>query len=841
MRELTDAGRPDINAGSWFEHAARDVRYALRMLRRTPGFTAVAVLSLALGIGANAAIFTILNAVFLNPLPVQDASHLAQIFTRDTRTIDSSTNFTLTGISLPNYEDFRDQNSVFANLAAFTFANVNWSGKAEPEQMPALVVTANYFDVLGVKAFRGRTFLPEEDKKPGANAVAVLSHSLWTRRFGADPNLIGQNITLNAQPYTVIGVAPPNFKGTFSLGGPDLVWVPISMRDQLFSGIWKQYSMDRRFRWLNVFGRLKPGMSLRQAEAAMKTIAAALEKQFPRENQGRTVALTLLSDAALGINQRRQFTLAGGVLMSVVGLVLLIACVNLANLLLARASRREKEMGIRVALGARRTRLVRQLLTESIVLALAGGAAGLLLAFWFRSVLWSYRPPFLLADAIDLSLDARVLAFTGGVSVLTGLLFGIVPAIQASDPDLNEILKVGGRGGTLAISRNPLRSSLVITEVALALVALAGAGLFLRSMANAQSIDPGFEPKKLFVFGFDLASQRYEPERGHQFFRDAIERAKAVSGVQAAAVASNAPLGGAIWRTTFHEGEQDNPNYRGTIMQYTSVTPGYFETMRIPLRRGRDFNDFDREDTTLVAIVTEAMAKHFWPGADPIGKRFSYYGSSKLLEVVGVVGDSMIQQIGEDPQPAVYLSMRQNYEPASTLLVRTIGDPETVLGTVRTRIQQLDRNLALTNVQTIGKILDQGLWAPRMGAALLGVFGLLALVLASVGIYGVMAYSVSQRTNEIGIRMALGAQRRGILGLVMQHGLVLTLTGVIGGLVCALALARLLGSLLFGVSSSDPATFAGVSLLLVAVALVACYVPARRAMRVDPIIALRYE
>ncbi len=841
MGETIEEARRVTSGVNWFENAMGDVRYALRMLRKTPGFTAVAVVSLALGIGANAAIFTILNAVFLNPLPVQDSSRLAGVFTRDTRTIETTANIALTGISLPNYEDYRDQNTVFSGLAAFSFANLNWSSKAEPEQLPGLMVTANYFDVLGVKAFRGRTFLPDEDKKPGANAVAVLSYSLWTRRFGADPGLIGQTITLNAQPYTVIGVAPPNFKGTFSIGGADLVWIPLSMRDQVLSGMWKQYSMDRRFRWLDVFGRLKPGVSLLQAEAAMKTIAAALEKRYPRENQGRTAALTLLSDAALGINQRRQFTLAGGVLMSVVGLVLLIACVNLANLLLARATRREKEMGVRVALGAGRARLVRQLLTESIVLSLAGGAAGLLLAFWFRSLLWSFRPPFLLANAIDLTLDARVLAFTGGISLLTGLLFGVVPAIKASDPDLNEILKVRGRGGSVALTRNPLRSSLVIAEVALAILALVGAGLFLRSMANAQRLDTGFESKNLFVLGFDLASQRYEAERGHQFFREAIERAKAVSGVRAASVASNAPLGGSILWTTFKEGQQDNPNYRGTLIQYTTVTPGYFETMRIPLRRGRDFTDFDREDTPIVAIITEAMAKHFWPGEDAIGKRFARYGSPKLLEVVGVVSNSVLLQIGEDPQPAIYLPMRQNYEPAATLIVRTTGDPTTVLSTVRTQIQQLDRNLALTNVQTIGQILDQGLWAPRMGAALLGVFGLLALVLASVGIYGVMAYSVAQRTNEIGIRMALGAQPRSILGLVLQHGLVLTLTGVAAGLISAFALARLLASLLFGVSAHDPITFVGVSALLVAVAVVACYVPARRAMRVDPIIALRYE
>ena len=690
----------------------QDLRYGLRMLAKNPAFTAVAVLTLALGIGANTAIFTIINAVFLNPLPVEQPSRVASVFTRDTRTVQTVAAFTLTPVSLPNYEDFRDQNTVFSGLAAFSFRGLTWSGQAQPEQLNGILATANYFDVLGVKALRGRTFLPDEDK-PGAGAVAVLSYSLWTQRFGADPGVMGRTLTLNAQPFTVIGVTPPNFKGTFSLAVPDLIWIPMGMRDQVLSGFVKQEAMNRRFRWVNVVGRLKPGVSLSLAEANLKTIAAALEKQYPKDNQGRTVGLALLSDAALGINQRSQFVQAGGVLMSVVGLVLLIACVNLANLLLAQAAKREKEMTIRAALGANRARLLRQLLSETLALSLLGGAAGLVLAYVGRNLPWSFRPPFLQANSIDLSLDARVLSFTAAISLLTGLLFGLVPAIKGSDPDLNEILKTSGRG-TLGFRHNWLRSSLVVSEIALALVALIGAGLFLRSMRNAQRIDPGFESQRLFTFGFDLGSQRYAPGRGQQFFQDAIERARTVPGAEAAAVASNAPLGGSILLTVYPEGRQQDPNYHGTLIQFNHVSPSYFETMRIPLLRGRAFTDLDRQNTKPVAIITEAMAKRLWPGEDAVSKRFTQFGNLNPFEVVGVVANSVTFQIGEDPQPVVYLPIRQAYSPIATLFVRTRANPETVLATVRSQVQELDRNLALTNVQTIQQILSQGLWASRM-------------------------------------------------------------------------------------------------------------------------------
>src|SRR6266571_1023066 len=819
----------------------QDLRYGIRMLAKNPGFTVVAVLTLALGIGANTAIFTIVNAVLLNPLPVADASRLVQLDTTDKKTTVALGNATRLGISFPNYQDYARQADVFSGLAAFQPTGLTLSGGEKPKLFQGYLVTANYFDVLGVNAMLGRTFRPDEDKHPGGDGVAVLSYGLWSREFGGARDVLGRRLNLNGTSYTVIGVTPPQFKGTLLFASADQIWIPVSMHRQVLAGFIEANFQERRFLDFTAIGRLRAGVSERQAESAVETVASRLEQQYPKENQGRGGTLSPIADASLGINLHDQVARAGEVLMGIVGLVLLIACVNLANLLLAQTARREKELCLRAALGAGSGRLVRQSLTESLLLSLVGGAVGLIIGYWGRSVLWSYRPAFLQQTDLALSLDGRVLAFTFAIAVLTAILFGMVPAWKVSRPNLMDVLNTGGRSGSMAWGRSRFRQALVVSEVALALVTLVGAGLFLRSLRYAQGLDPGFESKKLFVIGVDLGSQHYDQDHGEQYYRDAIERAGSSPGAQSAAVASNFPLGGGLARTIFLEGQDEKSGQRGTLTSLNDVSSGYFQTVGIPLLRGRAFNDLDRKETKRVAIVNHAMAKHFWPGENPLGKRFHFFGETQLLEVVGEVADSWQFGVAEDPQPVAYMPITQDYSPFGVLDVRTAGNPSAVIPSVREQVQSIDRNLAFIAVNTIGELLDQGLWAPRMGAMLLGVFGLLALLLATVGIYGVLSYSVSQRTQEVGIRMALGATSRTVLGLVVGQGMLLVAIGVGIGLAGSWGLARLLASLLFGVNTSDPATFAVVSLVLAVAAFVATYIPARRATKVDPITALRYE
>jgi len=820
----------------------QDIRFAFRMLIKNPGFSAIAILSLALGIGANTTIFTVVNAILLHPLPVKDIPRLVEVDTIDTKTRVTAANFTKMGMSYPNCQDYIRQNQVFSGLVCWVGPiPLTWSGGTEPKQVLGQMVSANYFELLGVSPVAGRFFLPDEDTKPGGNNVAVLSYNLWVNKFGSDLNIIGKVITLNATPYTIVGIGPPGFKGLFTFGNAEEIWIPVSMYPQVLAGFFKEFFNDRRFLTTTVFGRLKDGISIGAAEASLKTIASQLEKAYPKDNASRSVALTPLADAAVGVNNHDQFVLIGGLMMGIVGLVLLIACVNVANLLLAQAARREKELTLRAALGASGRRVFRQLLTESLVLAILAGGIGIAIAYGGRALLWSFRPPFIRDGDVDISFDSHVLFFTLGVSLVTAVLIGLAPAIKLARPNLIEVLKVGGRGGSVSWARNRFRSLLVVTEIALALVALVGAGLFVRSMQNAQRVDPGFESKNLFVFGFDLGALHYEEGRGQQFFRSAIERAEGSPGVASATIASNFPLGGGLARTVFPEGQDEASGYRGTLTQLDDIAPNYFKTLRIPLVSGREFTDSDRKDTTLVAVINEAMAKHFWPGQNAVGKRFHFFGEKDLREVVGVVRDTVVNNIGEEPQPLAYLPVAQDFSPLATMQVRTNGRPEGVIPMVRSNVQSLDNNLALTNWNTVKELLDQGLWAPRMGAALLSVFGGIALILAVVGVYGVLSYSVTQQTPEIGIRMAMGASTNNVLRLVVKQGMRLAIVGLITGLVIAFAAMRLMSSLLFGISAHDPLIFGGVALILATAAVLACYIPARRAARVDPLVALRYE
>ena len=810
-------------------------------MRKSPGFSLICILSLALGIGANTTIFTVVNAILLNPLPVSDISRLVEVDTIDAKTQVTQANATKMGMSYTNCDDYRRQNQVFSGLSCIDFATLTWSGEAEPRQVAGLLVNANYFDVLGVKPTLGRFFLTDEDTKPGGNNVVVISHSLWSNKMGSDPNIVGRTLTLNATSFTVIGVAPKGFKGIFTIGPADVIWMPVSMYGQVLSGFIKDNFRDRRFLNSVVVGRLKPGVTAGEAEAHLRTIASRLSQEYPKENGGRSVAVSALADAAVGVNQHDQFVIAGALMMGIVGLILLIACVNLANLLLARGARRQREISIRAAVGASRLRLVRQLLTESIALSLVGGVVGLGLAYLGKYALWAYRPPFLEQGDLKLALDSHVLLFTFGLALLTGIVFGLAPAIKGSRADLATTLNAGGRSGSATWTRGSLRSILVISEVSLALITLVGAGLFIRSMQNAQKTDMGFESTRLFVMNFDLGSLHYDEAHGQQFYRDAIQRAASTPMVDAATVASNAPLGGGLARTVFPEGKDELSGYRGTLTQLNDVSTSYFDTLRIPLIKGRVFSDLDKKETPPVAVINQAMAKHFWPDQDAVGKRFHFFGDSALIEVVGIVGNTVINQIGEDPQPLAYLPLTQDYAPAATLQVRTTGDPGTVVPTVRSAIQSLDRNLAITNVQTIHEVLDQGLWAPRMAAALLTIFGLLALTLSGIGVYGVLSYSVSQQTREIGVRMALGATPGEVLRWVVGQGFRLAGAGLLIGIIAGLLLMRFVSSLLFGISTHDPATFGVVAVVLGVVAFFACYIPARRATRVSPVVALRYE
>ena len=818
----------------------QDLRYAVRALLQSPGYAASGLLSLGLGIGANTAIFTITNAIFLQPLPVEEPSRVLELFTIDHATANTfGAGFSRTPVSFRNLKDYRAQNGVFSGLAWFINGGATVTGLGKPTVQNLMLTSANYFDVLGVHAALGRTFLPDEDQAPGSNAVAVLSHAAWNKLYGGDRSVIGRTINLNAIAYNIIGVAPPDFKGTFTVATPDLIWVPVSMHSRLFSGPLEALFDNRRARFLNAFGRLKPNMDERQAQSNLATIAAGLAAAYPAENRGRTMEVASLTEAALGFLPRSQTMAAALALSIAVGLVLLIACANLANLTLARAAKRSREFGIRVALGASPGRLMRQLLIEAEVLAIGGGVLGVGIGILAVRLLWAFRPTFLQANDLNLALDIRVVLFAACVSLLTGILFGLAPLIRASRTNLSRLLAAGGRSGVEGGGRDRFRKLLVVTEIALAMIALAGAGIFVRSMRQAQRIHVGFETTNLAMFNFDLTSQQMTPGTGIQFLRSVVEKVASAPGVVAAAVATGPPIGGAAFvGTILREGDPNDPRL-GILASLIPVSPNYFETIGVPLTAGRGFISFDRADSKRVAIISEATARHNWPGQNALSKRFRFTGSQDLIEVVGIARDRVVNTIGEQPQIVVYTPFDQSYQTTASVLIRTSRRPEMVLPGAMAAVQTLNPDLALRNPQTAAALIGAALWAPQMAAVLFGAFGLLAMLLAVIGVYGVISYMVLERTNEIGVRIALGATLSRVLCMLLGQSLRLAGVGVLLGILAALALTRLVSGLLFGISPTDPVTVAAVAFTLMATAVIAALIPAWRAARIDPAIALR--
>jgi predicted permease len=815
----------------------QDFRYAVRMLLKRPGFTVVAVLSLTLGIGANTTIFTLVKAVFLQSVPIKDASRVISLYS--TQESKDGTQIQYLQLANLNAQDFREKNDVFSGSAIVipTGADLDVSGKQV--QVFAELVNGNFFDVLGVQPRLGRYFLPDEDQTPGARPVVVLSTALWNTQFGADPKILGQNIRLNSQDYTVVGVAPADFHNIGVLQSPD-AWIPMMMHDQVLTGTDKEWYTDRGARLVWMVGRLKPRVTFARAEASVHALATDLQREYPKDNSGRSVQLLPIDETNIQPQLRGIFRLAGTLMMVVVGLVLLIACANVANLLLARATQRQREIAIRQAMGASRSRLIRQLLTESLLLGLLAAGFGVLCAYWVRPVLFSLllnnRPN------LDVSIDARVLIFTLGLAVAATMLFGLAPALQASKPSQLTALRDRTDAPTGSTRWYGLRGALVMLQVAFSLIALVGAGLFIHSLRNAQQVDPGFETKHELVMFLNLGAEHYTQPQAEQFHREVLERVRALPMVAEASFSGAPPFGGGLQRTTFPDSVDTNDPRNGKLTPIVAVAPGYFSAAGIALRQGREFDDHDDANAAQVAVVNQALADNVWPGRDPLGKHLHFLGETWNVEVVGVVRTVKYQSLGEPPQPIVYFALKQHYSPFVTLYVRTRSDPNAALASVRSTVQSVDKTLPIRRVLAVSAWLDLVvLQAPRMGAELLACFGLLALLLAAVGTYGVMSYSVNQRTHEIGVRMALGAQPGNVMRLMLGGGMAMVPAGVFIGLAISTALTRSLSSLLFNVGNFDLVTFTGTSALLLLVALVACWLPARRAMTVDPMIALRYE
>lgn len=820
----------DVKGGGLFETLAQDIRYGVRILAKHKAFTSVAVVTLALGIGANTAIFSVVNELLLRPLPYRDAERIAMLWevTPEGRRQNTT--------SRANFRAWRNQSTSYEYLAAFSDQRFNLTGDGEPEELSIQLASTDFFKVLGVDPILGRTFLPD-DEPIGKPPVAVLSYGLWQRRFGGQSSVIGQPVTLNGIKFTMIGVMPPNFqfhiKHRSGTGRPAELWTLLPMP----SG----GTANERGRFLSAVARLKPGVSTEQAAAELRTIETRLSDEAPEYNKNYSAEVLPLREQFFGDVRRPLWLMLGAV-----AFVLLIACANVANLLLSLATTREKEIAVRAALGARRLRIVRQLLTESLLLAVLGSVLGLGFAWLGIKALVAISP----RDLVSLQtvgLNVTVLLWTLGVSLLTGIVFGMAPALHISRLNLNDSLKEGGKSESAQASGSRrLRSALVVSEIALAVVLLASAGLLIRSFVRLQQVDRGFETENILTMVIRLPGAKY-PEDPHiiTFFNQALERVRQLPNVRSVGMVNFLPLYGGLGSNTGFkiEGRPEPPPGQGPSTDVRVADPGYFQSMGIPLLRGRNFSDAEQREPKSVILINEALARKHFPGEDPIGRRLdvAMFETPKFAEIVGVVGNVRYDSLVDESPPAVYFPLPDLAYPFMSLVIRTDGDPAALAPSVQREIRAVDPNQPVSDVRTMNQVMSEWVGRSRFNTLLLGLFAALATLLSAVGIFGVMNYSVALRTREIGLRLAVGAQPRQVLMLILKQGLLLTIVGVGLGLAAAFALTRLLSGLLFGVAAVDVTTFTTISLLLVVVSLLACYLPARRAMRIDPLQALRYE